>query len=156
MQGFYLGTEEFYQKLSKLSESERSKINMTSVGRINQLYGNESIRYPSARKARFINSGLKATLLGAVVSDGLEDGRVFKRSWWAVYNFVANGHTFVDGRSILTIRSTRRSGKLLESNILFNYGHITIPRHLRDIIVTEYGIGRSAGGKLMRNVFVKC
>ena len=26
-----------------------------------------------------------------------------------------------------------------QSNILWNYGHTTIPRHLRDIYVTEYG-----------------
>ena len=32
------------------------------------------------------------------------------------------------------------SGGKLKSNIVPNYGHITIPRHLRDIVVTEYGI----------------
>jgi len=26
------------------------------------------------------------------------------------------------------------------SNIVFHYGHCTIPRHLRDIVITEYGI----------------
>ena len=38
------------------------------------------------------------------------------------------------------IRSTRGEGKNAVSNIVFNYGHTTVPRHLRDIIVTEYGI----------------
>src|SRR6185295_652860 len=32
-----------------------------------------------------------------------------------------------------------------ESNIVFNYGHITIPRHLRDIVITEYGIADLRG-----------
>jgi hypothetical protein len=31
------------------------------------------------------------------------------------------------------------------SNILWNYGHTTIPRHLRDIVVTEYGVADLRG-----------
>ncbi|HKE95608.1 MAG TPA: acetyl-CoA hydrolase/transferase C-terminal domain-containing protein, partial [Povalibacter sp.] len=31
------------------------------------------------------------------------------------------------------------------SNIVWNYGHTTIPRHLRDIVVTEYGIADLRG-----------
>jgi len=38
------------------------------------------------------------------------------------------------------IKSTKGSGKTLKSNIVFSYGHCSIPKHLRDIIVTEYGI----------------
>jgi hypothetical protein len=43
------------------------------------------------------------------------------------------------------IRSTRESGDSVESNIVWNYGHLTIPRHLRDIVVTEYGIADLRG-----------
>jgi sugar/nucleoside kinase (ribokinase family) len=32
-----------------------------------------------------------------------------------------------------------------ESNVVWNYAHVTIPRHLRDIIVTEYGIADLRG-----------
>ena len=56
------------------------------------------------------------------------------------YNFVSMAHSLPTARSILCVRSTRGSGKELKSNIMPHYGHITIPRHLRDIIVTEYGI----------------
>jgi hypothetical protein len=43
------------------------------------------------------------------------------------------------------IRSTKeQDGKTL-SNIRWNYGHITIPRHLRDIVITEYGIAELRG-----------
>jgi hypothetical protein len=56
------------------------------------------------------------------------------------HNFVAMAHALSDARSILCVRSTRGSGKDLLSNIMPHYGHITIPRHLRDIVVTEYGI----------------
>ncbi|HEX4389076.1 MAG TPA: acetyl-CoA hydrolase/transferase C-terminal domain-containing protein, partial [Steroidobacteraceae bacterium] len=37
-----------------------------------------------------------------------------------------------------------RSGRTT-SNILWSYGHETIPRHLRDIVVTEYGIADLRG-----------
>jgi hypothetical protein len=54
-------------------------------------------------------------------------------------------HALKDGRSILILRSTREHhGKVL-SNIVWNYGHTTIPRHLRDIYVTEYGIADLRG-----------
>ena len=43
------------------------------------------------------------------------------------------------------VRSTRESGGEVESNIVWNYGHITIPRHLRDILVTEYGVADLRG-----------
>lgn len=33
----------------------------------------------------------------------------------------------------------------MRSSIVFNYGHITIPRHLRDIVITEYGIAGLRG-----------
>ena len=28
----------------------------------------------------------------------------------------------------------------MTSSIVWNYGHITIPRHLRDVVITEYGV----------------
>src|SRR4029077_3110826 len=40
--------------------------------------------------------------------------------------------------------TTTRRGETT-SNILWNYGHTTIPRHLRDIYVTEYGIADLRG-----------
>jgi len=43
------------------------------------------------------------------------------------------------------LRSTRTRRGRTESNILWNYGHTTIPRHLRDIFVTEYGIADLRG-----------
>jgi len=56
------------------------------------------------------------------------------------FNFVDRGHELDGGRPILMIRSTRESGGGAESNVVPNYGHLTIPRHLRDVVVTEYGV----------------
>jgi hypothetical protein len=39
----------------------------------------------------------------------------------------------------------RQSKGSTTSNIVWNYGHTTIPRHLRDIIVTEYGVADLRG-----------
>jgi hypothetical protein len=43
------------------------------------------------------------------------------------------------------LRSTRRKDSALTSNILWNYGNTTIPRHLRDVVVTEYGVADLRG-----------
>jgi hypothetical protein len=85
-----------------------------------------------------------ATLLGAVASVGLEDGRVVS-GVGGQYNFVAMAHELEDGRSILMLRSVREAGGDVSSNIRFSYGHLTLPRHLRDVIVTEYGVADLRG-----------
>src|SRR5262249_48057853 len=50
-----------------------------------------------------------------------------------------------DARSIIMLRATRMAKQRATSNIRWNYGHTTIPRHLRDIVVTEYGIADLRG-----------
>jgi len=136
---FFLGPRDFYDALHGLRDDEREAILMTSVARINDLYGEESAARRQRRDARFINSCMMATLSGAAVSDGLADGRVVS-GVGGQYNFVAMAHELEGARSILLLRATREAGGRIESNIVFNYGHITIPRHLRDIVITEYGI----------------
>jgi hypothetical protein len=88
--------------------------------------------------ARFVNSTMMVTLLGAAVSDGLDDGRIVS-GVGGQYNFVAQAFALPGARSILTLESTRGAGRKLESNIRWSYAHQTIPRHLRDVFVTEYG-----------------
>ncbi len=142
--GFFLGPQDFYQKLKALPEQERRLFNMRSVRRINHLYGHEEIDRLQRKNARFINTCMKVTLSGHVVSDGLEDGRVVS-GVGGQYNFVAMAHELPDGRSLINLRSTREKGTKVLSNIVWNYGHTTIPRHLRDIVVTEYGIADLRG-----------
>src|SRR5262249_15432834 len=77
--------------------------------------------------------------LGAAVSDALESGQVVS-GVGGQYNFVAMAHALETGRSVLMLRSTRMSGGQPHSNIVWQYGHATIPRHLRDLVVTEYGV----------------
>lgn len=146
--GFYLGPGDFYEQLRDLDEGERRRIAMTSVNYINDLYdhrfGSQRLKVAQRQHARFINSAMMHTLSGAAVSDGLDDGRVVS-GVGGQYNFVAMAHDLPGARSVITLRSTRESGGDTVSNIVFSYGHCTIPRHLRDIVITEYGVADLRG-----------
>ncbi len=143
--GFFLGSKAFYEWLRQLDAEQRPRFRMNSVGRINQLYGgNEELELLQRRNARFINSCMMVNLTGAVVSDGLEDHQIVS-GVGGQYNFVAMAHAMHDGRSVMMLRSTRESGGGRKSNIVWQYPHTTVPRHLRDIVVTEYGIADLRG-----------
>jgi acyl-CoA hydrolase len=142
---FFLGPESFYDALRRMDRFQREQICMTSISFVNQLYGQEELKRVQRKAARFINTGLIVTLSGAVSSDGLEDGRVVS-GVGGQYNFVTMAHALEDGRSILLIRSTFDENGKLRSNIRRTYGSVTIPRHLRDIVITEYGIADLRGG----------
>lgn len=137
---FYLGSPAFYQWLRDLPDEERSAIGMRRISEINQLYGgDETLERMQRRDARFFNSCMMATALGAAVSDALEDGRVVS-GVGGQYNFVAMAHALPGARSALIFRATREDKGTLQSNVRWNYGHTTIPRHLRDLYINEYGI----------------
>ncbi len=137
---FFLGPRGFYAKLREMPERERRRIDMCGVGFVNQLYGADfELRSLQRRHARFVNTAMMVTALGAAVSDTLEDGRVVS-GVGGQYNFVAMAHALPGARSILCVRATRDKAGETHSNIVWNYGQATIARHLRDIVVTEYGV----------------
>ncbi|MCF1253037.1 acetyl-CoA hydrolase/transferase C-terminal domain-containing protein [Pseudomonas putida] len=142
--GFFLGPQAFYQRLREMPLEQRAQFAMTRISFINELYGQEALKRRQRRDARFINTAFGMTLLGAGVADQLEDGRVLS-GVGGQYNFVAQGHALEGGRSILLLRSWREAGGEVTSNLFWTYGHCTIPRHLRDIVVTEYGIADLRG-----------
>ncbi|MGE4130258.1 MAG: acetyl-CoA hydrolase/transferase C-terminal domain-containing protein [Bdellovibrionales bacterium] len=142
--GFFLGPQDFYQRLRQLPMEIRDQIDMRSVTKINQLYGHEEIDRLHRRYARFVNTCMMITMDGSAVSDALEDGTVIS-GIGGQYNFVAMAHALPEGRSILNVRSTRGEGSSLRSNLVWNYGHNSIPRQLRDIVVTEYGVADLRG-----------
>jgi len=78
-------------------------------------------------------------LIGAIASDQLEDGRIVS-GIGGQYDFASMAFHMRDARFIMMIKSTKGTGRRLRSNIVFSYGHCSIPKHLKDIIVTEYGI----------------
>ena len=118
---------------------------MRGISFVNELYGHEwELKCAQRRYARFVNTTMMVTGLGAAVSDALEDGRVVS-GVGGQYNFVAMAHALPEARSILCLRSTRTANGKTSSNVVWNYGHTTVPRHLRDIVVTEYGIADLRG-----------
>lgn len=143
--GFFFGPKAFYAGLRDLTAEQRRQFAMRGISFVNELYGHEwELKTAQRRHARFINTTMMVTGLGAAVSDGLEDGRVVS-GVGGQYNFVAMAHALAEARSILCLRATRTSKGTVTSNIVWNYGHTTIPRHLRDIVVTEYGIADLRG-----------
>ncbi|MEJ1096320.1 MULTISPECIES: acetyl-CoA hydrolase/transferase C-terminal domain-containing protein [unclassified Pseudoxanthomonas] len=137
---FYLGSPEFYDWLRQLPDDQRRAIGMRRISEINQLYGgNEGLERLQRHEARFFNSCMIATALGAATSDGLEDGRIVS-GVGGQYNFVAMAHALDGARSALMFRAVREDAGKVQSNVRWNYGHTTIPRHLRDIYINEYGI----------------
>jgi acyl-CoA hydrolase len=143
--GFFFGPRAFYERLRELPPEQRKLFAMRGISFINELYGPEwELKVAQRRHARFVNTAMLVTGLGAAVSDALADGRVVS-GVGGQYNFVAMAHALPEARSILCVRATRTSRGTLSSNIVWSYGHTTIPRHLRDIVVTEYGIADLRG-----------
>jgi hypothetical protein len=142
--GFFLGPNDFYERLRTMPPQELAKIDMTRIDFINQLYGQGDLKRAQRRKARFMNTTMIATLLGAVASDALESGQVVS-GVGGQYNFVAMAHALPDARLLMMLRATHDNKDGLKSSIVWNYGHVTIPRHLRDIIITEYGVADVRG-----------
>ena len=142
--GFFLGPQSFYSRLREMDVDRLRKIQMTRISFTNQLFGSEMEKRSARKNARFVNNAMMATALGAVVSDGLEDGRVVS-GVGGQFNFVEQAFALPGARSIIAISATRGVGRKLQSNIRWSYGHTTIPRHLRDIVVSEYGIADLRG-----------
>ncbi len=141
---FFLGPSGFYEYLHSLAEENLREINMRGVEYVNQLYGGERLKRLQRKKGRFINTALMMRLNGAVIAHTLDNCRVISGPG-GQYNFVAMAHALPDARSIITLRSTRAGKKETTSNIVWEYGATTIPRHLRDIVITEYGIADLRG-----------
>jgi len=141
---FFLGPKSFYRRLRDMTPEQIARIQMMPVSFTNELYGDEEAKRRARVDARFVNNAMMATVMGAAISDGLEDGQVVS-GVGGQYNFVAQAFALQGARSILTVEATRQAGAKTQSNIRWSYGHETIPRHLRDVVVTEYGVADIRG-----------
>jgi acyl-CoA hydrolase len=142
---FFLGTKRFYQWLANLSQRDFHGLNMTKVSMVNDLYDPHEMAIRRQRKnARFSNTCMNVTLLGAAASETLENGQVIS-GVGGQYNFVAMSHELPDSKSVLMLRSVRTKNGKRTSNIVWGHEYATIPRHLRDVVVTEYGIADLRG-----------
>ena len=142
--GFFIGSGQLYSALNALTEDARARIRMTRISEVNSLFGDETRKRTQRRNARFINETMMVTLLGAAVSDGLEDGRVVS-GVGGQFDFVRMAHALPDAHSVLMFRARRESNGGVQSNLRWSYGHTTVPRHCRDVYVSEYGIAATRG-----------
>jgi len=150
--GFFVGSRAFYRALHEMPPETLAKFRMRPISFVNELYFGEQEKRKARVGARFINDAMMTTLLGDVISDGLDDGRIVS-GVGGQYNFVAQAFALEGARAVIMLRSTREAKGKSQSNIRWHYGHITIPRHLRDVIVTEYGAA-DIRGKSDRDVAV--
>src|SRR5207248_10613750 len=123
----------------EMAPEQIARIQMMPVSFTNEIFGDEFAKRRARVGARFVNNAMMATLMGSAVSDGLEDGQVVS-GVGGQYNFVAQAFALEGARLVLALESTRQAGRKTLSNIRWTYGHQTIPRHLRDVFVTEYGV----------------
>jgi hypothetical protein len=135
---FFLGPKGFYKALREMPRAAIARIQMKAVSFTNEVLEETDAKRRARLDARFVNNVMMATLLGAAVSDGLDDGKIVS-GVGGQYNFVAQAFALAGARSILTLEASRGVGSKAETNIRWSYGHQTIPRHLRDVFVTEYG-----------------
>lgn len=137
---FYLGSPDFYDWLRHLSADEKSSIGMEPISKINAINGHYyDLELVQRKNARFINTCMQATLLGGAMSETLDNGSVVA-GVGGQFDFVSMAHLLPKARSMLLLRATREQAGKLTSNIRFEGGHLTIPRHMRDIFITEFGI----------------
>lgn len=137
---FFLGSKELYQWLRNLKGEDFEGLSMTRVSKVNDLYDVHEMSLRHQRKnARFFNTCMQVDLLGGACSDTLPNAQVVS-GVGGQYNFVSMSQEMNDSHSILMLRSTRTKNGHRVSNIVPLLGQTTIPRHLRDIVITEYGV----------------
>src|SRR5258707_14326553 len=73
---FFLGPKSFYRALREMTPAQLARIQMMPVSFTNELYGDEDLKRRARTDARFVNNAMMATLMGAAISDGLENGQV--------------------------------------------------------------------------------
>jgi acyl-CoA hydrolase len=142
--GFFIGSRDFYRSLREMQPETSAKFGMTAISFVNEIYRDGDSKRRDRVNARFLNDAMMATVLGDAISDGLEDGRIVS-GVGGQYNFIAQSFALEGARSAIMLRATRAAKGRDQSNIRWRYGHTTIPRHLRDMIITEYGIADIRG-----------
>lgn len=142
--GFFADTRDFYKRLRELAPAQRARIAMMPVSYTNALYGDQEEKSAARRDARFINNAMNVTLLGEIASDTLENGQVVS-GVGGQYDFVSQAFALPGARAVIAVNATRQDKGEVRSNIVWTHRHLTLPRHLRDIVITEYGIADLRG-----------
>ncbi|MDR3476497.1 MAG: acetyl-CoA hydrolase/transferase C-terminal domain-containing protein [Gammaproteobacteria bacterium] len=136
---FILGSQDLYQKLHDLTFQQAQAFDMTTIDRTNTLIWSRDLLTLQRKNMRFVNSAMMVTLGSVVVSDGLNNLQEVS-GIGGQFDFMEMAQALKDSRAIINCRSTRKAKNGLASNIVWEYSNISVPRFLRDIVITEYGI----------------
>ena len=139
-----VASRSFIDKLRELSVDFRRQMPLKSVEYVNTLRGDERIKKAQRKHARFINSTLVVSVTGSAASETLKHQQVVSGIGGQL-DFVMMSDAMDDAKSVLVLHSTRGAGKNVESNIVFEYPSCSVPRQLRDVVITEYGIADLQG-----------
>lgn len=142
--GFFVETRDFYARLRAMPAERRAKIAMVPVSFTNALYGDEEAKRAARTGARFVNGAMQVSALGDVMSDSVKDAKVVS-GIGGQFNFVEQAFALNGARAIIALPATRMHGGKLQSNICWDVPTVSVPRHMRDIVVTEYGIADLRG-----------
>lgn len=142
--GFFVEARDMYERLRALDPVKRNKISMMPVSFTNALYGDEAAKRAARTQARFVNGAMQVSVLGDIMSDAAKPGQVVS-GVGGQFNFIEQAFALEDGRAILTLPATRTSGGKVTSNIVWQLSLTTVPRHMRDIVVTQYGVADLRG-----------
>lgn len=136
--GFFVEARDVYARLRDMPIDQRARIAMMPVSFTNALYGDEAAKRAARVHARFVNGAMQVSLLGDAMSDSAMPGQVVS-GVGGQFNFFEQAFALEDGRAILTLPATRTSKGKTTSNIVWQLPLTTVPRHMRDVVVTEYG-----------------
>lgn len=142
--GFFVDARDMYERLRAMPTGQRAKIAMMPVSFTNALYGDEAAKRAARCHARFINGCMQVSLLGDAMSDAAKPGQVVS-GVGGQFNFFEQAFALEDGHAILTLPATRQSKGKVTSNLVWQLAVTTVPRHMRDIVVTEYGAAHLRG-----------
>lgn len=142
--GYFVECRDFYARLRQMPPRERARIAMMPVSLTNRFYGDEAGKRAARRHAGFVNSAMTVTALGRVVSDSTRAGETVC-GVGGQFKFVEQALALREGRSVITLNVTCESRGKVRSNIIREHPHEAVPRHLRDIVVTEYGVADLRG-----------
>ncbi len=142
--GFFMGTNKFYDDLRNMNKEDLDKIAMVSISRTNTLSWSPELSKEQRKDARLINYAMMVTLEGSVISDGLVNWIEVSGIGGQV-DFAEMAQKLPAARFIINCQSTREKHGKTVSNIIWDYSNITLPRYMRDVVVTEYGIADCRG-----------
>src|SRR5713226_8367911 len=99
---FFLGPKSFYRALREMTADQIARIQMMPVSFTNEIYGEEDNKRRARVDARFVNNAMMATLMGAAISDGLDNGQVVS-GVGGQYNFVAQACAVACARWLMAL-----------------------------------------------------